>query len=104
MKKQTLGIVVGLFLFITLPLQSSAETTTDKIDDEKKIESAEVKLLLTRLDEIRNMDKSDMSSSEKKELRKEVRSIKRELKAAGGGIYLSAGALIIIVLLLIILL
>ncbi|PTB97522.1 hypothetical protein C9994_02665 [Marivirga lumbricoides] len=74
------------------------------MDDEKKIESAEVKLLLTRLDEIRNMDKSDMSSSEKKELRKEVRSIKRELKATGGGIYLSAGALIIIILLLILLL
>lgn len=104
MKKQTLGIVVGLFLFIILPMQSSAETAKDKTDDEKKIESAEVKLLLTRLDEIRNMDKSDMSSSEKKELRKEVRSIKRELKATGGGIYLSAGALIIIVLLLILLL
>ncbi len=65
---------------------------------------AEVKVMLNRLDEIKKMDKSELSSSEKKSLRKEVRAIKTNLKASGNGVYLSVGAIIIIVLLLIILL
>jgi hypothetical protein len=50
------------------------------------------------------MDKSELSSTEKKELRKEVRAIKAELKSTGNGIYLSVGAIIIVILLLILLL
>ena len=60
--------------------------------------------MLNRLDEIKAMDKTNMSSVEKKELRKEVRTIKKELKSTGNGVYLSIGAIIIIILLLILLL
>jgi hypothetical protein len=67
-------------------------------------ESAEAKALTLRLDEINAMDKSELKASEKKNLRKEVRSINHNLKTIGGGVYLSVGAVIIIVLLLIILL
>ena len=35
---------------------------------------AEVKLLLNRLEEIKKMDKSNLNSTEKKELRKEVKA------------------------------
>lgn len=62
-----------------------------------------VKIMLARLDEIKAMDKSSLNSSEKKELRKEVRSIKSQLKSSGHGVYLSVGAIIIIILLLILL-
>lgn len=62
---------------------------------------AEVKVMINRLEEIKEMDKSSLSRSEKKELRKEVRAIKSELKATGNGVYISVGAIIIIVLLLI---
>ena len=55
-----------------------------------------------RLVEIRNMDKSSLSRADKKELRKEVKSLKKE--AASQGVYLSIGAIIIIILLLILLL
>jgi ribosomal protein L20A (L18A) len=48
------------------------------------------------------MDKSSLSRADKKELRKEVKSLKKE--AATQGIYLSIGAIIIIILLLILLL
>jgi len=65
---------------------------------------AEVKIMLNRLEEIKAMDKSLLKSSEKKELRKEVRAIKAELKSSGNGLYLSVGAIIIIILLLILLL
>jgi hypothetical protein len=49
------------------------------------------------------MDKSELNSSEKKELRKEVRKINAELRSTGNGIYISVGAIIIILLLIIIL-
>ena len=60
--------------------------------------------LMNRLIEIRNMDKSNLTSSEKKALRKEVREIKKEIRQNQYGVYLSIGAIIIIVVLLILLL
>lgn len=66
--------------------------------------AARVEVLMDRLEEIKEMDKSEMSRSEKKALRKEVRSIKSELASTGNGVYLSIGAIIIIILLLILLL
>tara|TARA_R110000850_G_scaffold274635_1_gene412454 strand:+ start:88097 stop:88363 length:267 start_codon:yes stop_codon:yes gene_type:complete len=65
---------------------------------------AKVQVMLDRLEEIKEMDKSDLSRSERKELRKEVRSIKKELRSTGNGVYLSVGAIIVIILLLILLL
>src|SRR3970282_2464921 len=65
---------------------------------------AEVQKMLNRLDEIKAMQKSELNSSEKKELRKEVREIKSELRSSGNGVYFSVGAIIIIILLLILLL
>lgn len=56
----------------------------------------------TRLLEIKNMDKSTLTKEEKKELKKEVKDLKK--KAAVNGIYLSVGAIIIIILLLILIL
>ena len=65
---------------------------------------AEVKNMLNRLNEIKEMDKSNLSSTEKKELRTEVKTIKKNLKKSGQGVYLSVGTIIIILLLLILLL
>jgi hypothetical protein len=55
------------------------------------------------LNEIKAMDKSNMSRSEKKALRKEVRTISSGLRANGHGVYLSLGAILIIILLIILL-
>ncbi|MFI5218581.1 MAG: hypothetical protein ACHQNT_03750 [Bacteroidia bacterium] len=60
--------------------------------------------LLARLEEIKLIDKSELSFAEKRELRKEVRTIRSELKAISGGVYLSATAIIIILLALILIL
>ena len=80
------------------------ESSTTPTENVEKIESAEAKVMISRLEEIKAMDKSNMSSMEKKTLRKEVRSIKKSLAQASGGVYLSVGAIIIIILLLILLL
>jgi len=74
------------------------------MDTSKNIASPEVNILTNRLNEIHQMDKSKLNSPEKKQLRSEVRSIKKQLREMGeGGIYISVGAIIIILLLLIIL-
>jgi hypothetical protein len=54
--------------------------------------------------EIKNIDKSSLTHSQKKSLRKEDQAIKKEQVHGGGGIYLSLSAIVIVMLLLIILL
>jgi uncharacterized protein YnzC (UPF0291/DUF896 family) len=60
--------------------------------------------IIDRINEIKAMDKSKLSFTERKELRKELRATKKYLEMRGGGVYLSVGAVIIIVLLLILIL
>jgi len=108
MKKITF-VVMAIFLSLTFyPGQSNA-TTSKKADPVTAVvtnpaDQAKVKLLEIRLNEINAMDKSDLKFTEKRELRKEVRSIKKQMSELGGGVYISIGAIIIIILLLIILL
>lgn len=77
------------------------ERLKDKVVIEKTERSNEIE---SRLNEIYEMDKSDMSFGEKRALRKEVRSIEKTTSAGGGGIYISVGGLLLIIILLIILL
>jgi hypothetical protein len=109
MKKITMCLMATCLSLTFIPLQSIAANAAEPSSlvvtkPPEPAESAEAKALILRLDEIKAMDMSELKASEKKEMRKEVRSIKRELREVGGGVYLSVGALIIIVLLLIILL
>jgi hypothetical protein len=80
--------------FITAPSNPIVPAKTSST-----VESEKAKALIARLNEIKEMDKSSLSASEKKELRKETRSIKKQLKSASNGIYLSTAAIIIILLL-----
>lgn len=59
--------------------------------------------LTNRVGEIKAMDFSGMTMAEKKAVRKELKSLKSELKAVTG-VYISAGALIVIIILLLLLL
>lgn len=107
MKKFTGSLMTAFLLFILMPATMNAATepiATTATATNTTVESAQAQALTTRLAEIKAMDKSNLKSSEKKQLRKETRAIKSELKALSGGVYLSAGAIIIIVLLLILLL
>jgi hypothetical protein len=107
MKKFAICLLTVLSL-TTLPMQVKADVpkvpTEPTETTAPKPESSEVKALELRLNEIKAMDKSKLKTSEKKNLRKEVKSINRRLHDLNGGFYVSAGALIIIVVLLIVLL
>lgn len=92
-----------------IPLQVNASTSeptnsTTTPAPATPAEAAKVISLESRLKEIDAMDKSELKAADKKELRKEVKSIKSELKAVGGGVYVSAGAVILIIILVIVLL
>ena len=84
------------------PIHASIDKPVTPI--ETAAASAHAESLMNRLNEIKDMDKSDLSRSEKRELRKEVKAIKADLKSSNNGIYLSVGAIIIIILLLILIL
>ena len=84
--------------------ESFSNATKNIVTNEEPSERA--KALLIRLFEIKNMDKTTLTSSDKKSLRKELRGMKKEMKAAGGldsKVYISVGAIIIIILLIILL-
>lgn len=106
MKKIVFCALSTLLLFVLAPYQSKAGSESIVVSSAEIKAANEEKacVLLDRLSEIDVMDKSDMSFSEKRKLRKEVRSINGELKTLDGGVYLSVGAIIIILLLLILLL
>jgi hypothetical protein len=103
MKKIVLCVMATFLSLTFLPLQSNASTTAEP-SSLVGTKPAESKTLELRLTEIKATDMSKLKASEKKNLRKEVRSINHKLRELGGGVYLSAGALILIVILLIILL
>ena len=92
-----------LLMAITLPsfansIIPDSTLNTSKVDDPRAQE------LITRLKEIKEIKKSELTKAEKKSLRKEVKGIKKEMKAIHGGIYLSLAAILLIILLLILLL
>ncbi len=106
MKNFTIGIMAAMLFLTFSPAQMNASTmsSTVSITTPKPDKSLEITALRSRLHEINTMDKSELNPSERKQLRKEKRSIKGQLREVNGGVYLSAGAVILIVLLVLILL
>ncbi|MEJ2882765.1 hypothetical protein [Pedobacter sp. GR22-6] len=101
-------VIYSLVLIFTLAISANTVNAADRKEKVKTEMTAEQKIQLKRItdrvEEIKSMDKSDLSKDEKKALRKELKELKREANAMGGGVYLSVGAIIIIILLLILIL
>ncbi|HYC83568.1 MAG TPA: hypothetical protein VEB86_00040 [Chryseosolibacter sp.] len=93
-------LLFSMLLTLTMPSISLADNTLPPVDSKE----ARAMRLNQRLEEIREMDTKNMTRKEKRELRVEVRTIKKELAAISGGVYLSIGAILLIALLLILLL
>jgi hypothetical protein len=105
MKKIVICLLMAFMSLTLIPLQVNAKTTEpSSATAPKPAEAAEARMLEIRLNEIKELDKSKMESAEKKNLRKEVKSIKHRLREVGGGVYLSGAAIILIVILLVVLL
>ncbi len=110
MKNYTIRFVMAMFFVGSLVITAKADKieplSAQQIKSMSETEIAErVEQLEARVQELNAMDMSSMSKAEKKDVKKELRDIKKENKAmASSGIYLSTGAIIIIILLLILLL
>ncbi len=113
MKKLFLSIALAILSLTFIPEQAISaspkdlaapkEMTSSK-PAQKAEENAEAKAMVERLNEINSMDKSKLTSAQKKNLRKEVKSIRSNLRDISGGVYISGAAVIIIVVLLLVLL
>ena len=108
--------MAAIALLLVVPPQLRAENVPAPVAvaAPANVASKDASVLVARVEAIKAMDFSTLSSSEKKELRKELRAIKSDLKesnkkdvvatSGNGGVYLSVGAIIIVILLLILLL
>ena len=98
----TRKIITGLLMTMSIAFVTPAfagETPSANTEVPKEVRAQQIE---ARLMEIKDLTKTNLTSTEKKDLRKEVKSLRREERR--NGIYLSVGAIIIIVLLLILLL
>jgi hypothetical protein len=125
MKKSILSLMTAFLLLVAIPAQLEAEEKANDAAEVTAEVTLEVKNLVDRLGEIRTMDFSELNSADKKELRKEVRSINSELnefaradadanarananadanaQAQQRGIYIGGSALVVILLVLLLL-
>ena len=106
MKKITLVLMSACLSLIFLPLSSFAVSVGHPgIANTTTPAPVKADALVLRLNEIKNMDKSNLSSSEKKALLKELRGMKRADRDGHPGsatIFIIGGLIIVILVLLLI--
>ncbi|MFB9055458.1 hypothetical protein ACFFU9_01770 [Mariniflexile ostreae] len=81
----------------------AAETPPVATSKNAEAVPVEIRSMIDRLNEIKDLDKSALDRHDKKALRKELRDLKKAVRKSGNGLYISSGAIIIILLLIIIL-
>lgn len=92
-----------LIAFLSFGPIHAANSSPKKPVAKEEVLPVEVQQMVDRVYEIKAMDFSTLTVTEKKELKQELKGIKHDLKAVTG-VYFSIGALIIIILLLILIL
>ena len=80
--------------------KTSSDNLTAPAKTENKLSNEEMSRLTKRVEEIRDMDKTNMTRTEKREMKKELKSIKENVKRNGGYIYIGGSTLLIIILIL----
>ena len=96
---------IAMFMGITAPAITNAATEIPAATAAAKDEDAEVYAkIVSRVAEIQNMDKSNLSAAEKKALKKELKQMKATAEGLNSRVYISVGAIIIAILLLILIL
>ncbi|WP_316830843.1 hypothetical protein [Pedobacter aquatilis] len=104
MKKFIYTLALIFSLGVSFNSVQAAETKAKNPSELTTEQSAQLEKIKTRVEEIREMDKSNLTKAERKALRKELKEMKNQARAISGGVYLSVGAIIIIILLLILIL
>jgi hypothetical protein len=106
MKKTIFFALLTIFSLSAAPTfaaKSSTNTTAVPAATENKLTEEEISNYRARVEEIRGMDKSEMTVSEKKELKNELKDIKETMRRDGVYFYVGGSALLIILILILIL-
>ena len=109
--KKTIFLVFVMFFTLSATMvfaddpdkNPTPEKTAVSAETENEMSDEEIDRLTKRFEEIRNMDKSNMTSEERSELKKELKEMKKDAKRAGGAIYIGGGTLLLIIILVILL-
>ena len=106
MKKTIFIALLAIFSLSAAPTFATTSTTTataTATETKSKLSEEEISNYRSRVEEIRDMDKSELTSSEKKELKSELKDIKATMHRDGTFIYIGGSTLVIILILLLIL-
>jgi hypothetical protein len=83
--------------------KNKSDEATD-VKSEYKMTEEDYDRITRRVEEIRNMDKSELTAAERSTLKKELKEMKAMVKEQGGYVYIGAGTLLVVILLIILLL
>jgi IMP dehydrogenase/GMP reductase len=110
MKKIIFFVIVAIFtMSATMAFASKSDRNSEAgksavpVKTENKLSDEEVERITKRVEEIRKMDKSDLTSAEKSELKSELKAMKENVKKAGGTIYIGGATLLLIIILILLL-
>lgn len=106
MKKIFFFTILAIFSLSTAPAfatEDPANATENATETKSKLSEEEVTYYKARVKEIRNMDKSELTSSEKKELKSELKDIKETMRKNGPVVYIGGSTLLLIIILILIL-
>ena len=95
---------IALALFVLFGAVSANASTGSTMPSDSTKDAMIYSKIINRVTEIQGMDKTNLSSDEKQDLRKELNTMKKEASALNSRVYLSVGAIIIAILLLILIL
>lgn len=101
-------IFIALLMIFTLGATTTFASKSDlksktPVATENKLSTEELNRMRTRVEEIREMDKSEMTVAEKREMRKELKGIKENVRKSGEVVYIGGTTLLLIIILILIL-
>jgi len=108
MKKAIFFVIVMIFTMsstftFAADKKSNSNHSAVPAATENKMSEVELSRLTNRAEEIRNLDKSNMTVKENRELKKEARDIDKNVAKRGGAIYIGGATLILLIILIILL-
>ena len=102
MKKTIFIALLAIFSLSAAPVFAAKTSASKTTEATTKLTEEEVSNYRARVEEIREMDKSELSSTEKKELKSELKEIKETMRKDGSYIYIGGSTLLVIIIILLI--
>jgi len=110
MKKTIYFLILTIFtLSSTMAFASASDSNSEAaksavpVKTENKLSDEEIDTMTKRIEEIRKMDKSELTGAEKSALKSELKEMKENVKKAGGTIYIGGATLVLIIILVLLL-